>query len=57
MSDRLNENEVWQAAVCRMLMEGYGVEDIAKELNSDVEAVRKEVRILREEGRLMGMFY
>ena len=45
-------NDHWQNDVRWLLHEGYGVEDIALELDCTVEAVRLEVRILRESGEL-----
>jgi hypothetical protein len=37
------------------LRQGYGVEDIAVMLKEDVDAIRREVAILREEGELAGL--
>ena len=46
------KNELWQAQVRRFLNSGYGVEDIALKMACDVEDVRSEVRILRNQGVL-----
>ena len=46
----------WQATVRRHLANGYGVEDIAVTLGCNVEHVRAEVRIIRQECGL-GLFY
>ena len=44
--------EKWQRWVRRYLRAGYGTEDIAMMLKCDVSAVRLEVKILRESGKL-----
>ena len=49
-------NHKWIAQVRRLLMAGYGVEDIAIRLDCSVEDVRLEVKILREYGSLSRMF-
>ena len=51
-----HRNEGWQAKVRNRLRDGYGVEDIAVMLGCDVGDVRKEVEILRNEGRLRKLF-
>ena len=45
-------NSQWICRVREHLREGFGVEDIAIRLKCDVEAVRAEVWILREQGDL-----
>jgi DNA-binding NarL/FixJ family response regulator len=50
MSPESNAN--WQAKVAQYLRDGFGVEDIALKLKCEVSAVRREVKILRDEGRL-----
>lgn len=45
-------NSQWICRVRESLREGYGVEDIALRLKCDVEDVRQEVKILREQGDL-----
>jgi DNA-binding NarL/FixJ family response regulator len=50
MSPEANTN--WQAKVAQYLRDGYGVEDIALKMKCEVSAVRHEVKILRDEGRL-----
>lgn len=45
-------NSNWQQKVRSLLRQGYGVEDIAVMHKCDVAAVRAEVSILRQEGRL-----
>lgn len=45
-------NEQWQHRVRAMLKEGYGVEDIALELDCSVAMVRDEVKAIREAGEL-----
>jgi hypothetical protein len=49
-------NTMWICRVREALREGYGVEDIALRERCDVEDVRREVQILREEGALATMF-
>ena len=48
-------NTAWQTTVRNLLRDGLGVEDIAVKLECEVAAVRREVKILRDEGRLMGV--
>jgi hypothetical protein len=50
MSPERNSN--WQQKVRFLRRRGYGVEDIAVMHKCDVAAVRAEVSILRQEGRL-----
>lgn len=45
-------NSKWQGDVARLLGEGFGVDDIAIRLKCDADDVRREVQILRQEGRL-----
>ena len=45
-------NTHWQTSVRRLLREGYGAEDIAIKLKCSADDVRREIHILREEGRL-----
>jgi DNA-binding NarL/FixJ family response regulator len=45
-------NSTWQGRVHALLRQGFGVEDIAVRLRLDVNSVRLEVAILREEGVL-----
>ena len=46
------ENSAWQGHVARLLAEGYGAEDIAIRLGCAADDVRREMEILRQEGRL-----
>lgn len=48
MADLGRSNSQWIARVSILLREGFGVEDIAIKLKCTVEAVRMEVKILRE---------
>lgn len=45
-------NTAWQTQVRSLLGKGLGVEDIAIRLNCAADDVRREVSILRQEGRL-----
>lgn len=45
-------NIEWKIAVCRMLRQGLGVDDIAVRLKCSPGSVRHEVAILRHDGRL-----
>jgi len=47
-----HQNDAWQTWVRELLAQGFGVEDIAIKTKSAVEHVRREVSILRQEGRL-----
>ena len=49
-------NSVWQTRVKTLLSKGYGVEDIAIKTGVDVQHVRNEVAILRDDGALYRMF-
>ena len=42
----------WQLKVHRLLGQGFGVEDIAIELGETAEAIRGEVSMLRQKGKL-----
>lgn len=42
----------WQSRVASLLRDGFGVEDIAIRMKCDAYDVRREVEILRSEGRL-----
>lgn len=42
----------WQRRVADLLREGFGVEDIAIRMKCSTADVRREVEILRNEGRL-----
>lgn len=46
------ENSKWQGDVARLLGEGFGAEDIAIRLKCAADDVRREISILRQEGRL-----
>ncbi len=46
------QNTTWQTAVRSLLGEGYGAEDIAIRLGCAADDVRREMEILRQEGRL-----
>ena len=46
----------WHCRVSALLRHGYGTEDIAIKLGCDVEHVRLEVDILREQGRLAEIY-
>jgi len=50
------KNSVWQTRVRELLSSGLGVEDIAIELNGNVEDGRREVSILRDGGALAVIF-
>jgi hypothetical protein len=45
-------NSTWQGRVVALLRQGYGAEDIAIRLNCAADDVRREMEILRQEGRL-----
>lgn len=45
-------NSAWIACVRHRLGQGYGTEDIALSLGCDIEDVRREVQIYRDEGRI-----
>lgn len=49
-------NSMWQAHVRRLLIEGYGAEDIAVLTKYPVRDVRQEIEILRESGELAGIY-
>ena len=49
-------NSQWIRRVRGALAEGLGVEDIALRLSCDVEDVRREVSILRENGALARIY-
>ncbi len=49
-------NGMWQDRVRALLLDGFGVEDIAIRTGVEVEIVRREVEILRATGELAGMF-
>lgn len=57
METEARRNSRWIGSVVRLLRDGYGVEDIAVMLRCDAQAVRDEVAILREEGRLNAIYY
>lgn len=42
----------WQSRVASLLRDGFGVEDIAIRMKCSTADVRREVEILRSEGRL-----
>ncbi len=42
----------WQSRVASLLRDGFGVEDIAIRMKCSTADVRREVEILRNEGRL-----
>jgi DNA-binding NarL/FixJ family response regulator len=46
------QNSTWQGKVARLLGQGFGAEDIALKLSCDPDAVRREIKIYRQEGRL-----
>ena len=50
-------NSVWISNVKRLLLHGYGVEDIAHNIGGSADDVRNEVAILRAEGELRRMFH
>lgn len=54
MKDRVRE--MWQWEVRRLLVEGLGVEDIARELGRKADDIRYEVTALRDSGELSRMF-
>ena len=45
-------NSNWQTRVRSLLIDGFGVEDIAVKLGAQVADVRLEVQIMREDGTL-----
>lgn len=45
-------NTHWQMRVREYLRQGFGVEDIALKLGCAPDDVRREISILRQEGRL-----
>ena len=49
-------NGMWQDRVRALLLDGFGVEDIAIRTGVEVEIVRREVEILRASGEIAGMF-
>ena len=52
---KIDQNK-WLGAVHLMLKQGYGVEDIALKLNTNVENIRLEVNSLRDLGVLETAF-
>lgn len=46
------QNTIWQSKVWTTLRAGYGVEDVAVMLKCNVDDVRREVQIAREEGTI-----
>lgn len=54
--DKAYLNKAYAAAVQRLLIAGYGVEDIALRLRIDVSLLRRFVAILRRDGVLARMF-
>lgn len=49
---KADKNTAWSREVKRLMRKGYGVEDVAVILKCDLQYVRDEVQILREEGRI-----
>lgn len=47
-----HQNTTWMVQVRTLLGQGFGVEDIAIELECIVADVRREVEIYRQEGRI-----
>jgi hypothetical protein len=47
-----HQNSEWQGRVATMLGWGLGCEDIAVRMKCSADDVRREVAILRQEGRL-----
>lgn len=54
--DKARRNSHWICRVREDLAQGFGVEDIALRLSCAVEDVRREVRILRDEGLLARIY-
>lgn len=49
-------NTMWSSRVLSLLKDGFGAEDIAVIMKSDIASVRREVEILREEGTLAKIY-
>lgn len=47
-----HRNSAWIVQVRELLGQGYGVEDIAVQMECSADDVRREVEIYRQEGRI-----
>lgn len=50
------KNDAWRGCVVRMMKTGLGYEDIAVKLKCKAEDVRREAKILKEEGELDDLY-